>query len=244
MNVTTELIKNHRSIRKFTDKRIEEEILRDIIDAGRWAPSSSHLQAYHIVNIKDENNRRKIRELSGDQAYIESAAEFFVFCGDLNKIKYVCESNGKNFDGEYIELFLIATIDASLVAQNMLIAAESHGLGGVYIGGVRNNIEEVDKLLELPENVVPLFGMCMGYPDQNPIKKPRLPLNLVYSIDKYNSIDSESLEKYDDIVKSYYITRTKGKLDYSWSSYSSERIEGELRPHMLEYLNNKGFSKK
>lgn len=242
MNKISNTIKDHRSIRKYLDKDIPKEILMDIIDAGRWAPSSSHLQAYHIINVKDSEKRKLIAKYSGDQKYVETAREFLIFCGDLNRIKHVCENEHVKFDGDYIELFLIASIDASLVAQNVLIAAESHGLGAVYIGGLRNEIEKIDELLKLPKHVVPLFGMCLGYPNQEPIKKPRLPMTIVYSEEIYNDMDGDALEKYNDIVKSYYLTRTKGKLDHNWSEYTSERLKGESRPHMLNYLKKKGFA--
>lgn len=244
MNNVSELIKSHRSIRKYLDKEIEEDILMDILEAGRWAPSSSHLQAYHVIRIKDPEKRKVIAAYAGDQKYIESCKEFVIFCGDLSRIKHVCEEEDVKFDGAYLELFLIASIDASLVAQNVLTAAESHGLGGVYIGGIRNEIAKVDELLQLPDFVVPLFGMCLGYPDQDPIKKPRLPMSIVYSEETYNEIDQDALDKYNDIVKSYYITRTKGKLNHNWSEYTSERLDGESRPHMLEYLKSKGFASK
>jgi hypothetical protein len=67
-------------------------------------------------------------------------------------------------------------------------------------------------------------------------------MSIVYSEETYNEIDQDALDKYNDIVKSYYITRTKGKLNHNWSEYTSERLDGESRPHMLSYLKSKGFA--
>ncbi len=80
----------------------------------------------------------------------------------------------------FIELMLIASVDAALVAQNVLVAAESLGLGGVYVGGIRNDPDKMSELLNLPDRVYPVFGLCLGWPDQDPDRKPRLPQSLVF----------------------------------------------------------------
>src|SRR5690606_31594133 len=84
-----------------------------------------------------------------------------------------------------VENFIVATVDTALAAQNAVIAAESLGLGAVYIGGLRNNIEQVSELLRLPELVYPLFGMCLGVPAQSPMTRPRLPLDSILHTDTY-----------------------------------------------------------
>ena len=80
---------------------------------------------------------------------------------------------------EFTELTIIGAVDSGIMAQNCLLAAESMGLGGVYIGGLRNSPKGVDELLGLPKYTAVLFGMCLGHPDQDPQLKPRLGANVI-----------------------------------------------------------------
>ena len=209
MNETIKLMKNHRSIRKFLEKPIEEEILKEIIDCGQHTSTSSFIQAYSVIRITDKKLREEIYKLCGEQPYILEAAEFLVFCPDLNKLKIACEMNNKEMKEGFTESFIIATIDTALISQNIILAAESLGLGGVYIGGVRNNPDKISQLLNLPKNVYPAFGMCLGYPNQNPDVKPRLPMSLVLKENTY-SVDENELKEYDETINKYYIERTDG----------------------------------
>ncbi|KAB3530058.1 oxygen-insensitive NADPH nitroreductase [Alkaliphilus serpentinus] len=239
------LIKNHKSIRKFQDRPIAEGLVLDLIEAAQAAPTSSFMQAYSIIRVNDSNKRREIARLSGNQPYIEEAPLFFVFCGDLNHIHEALKLHSKSMKMGYTETFLLAAVDVSLAAQNLLIAAESRGLGGVYIGGIRNNPQEISDLLKIPPHAFPIFGMCLGYPAQQPEVKPRLPKKMIYMMDEYKPlVNSDILRTYDEVVKSYYIKRTGGKLQITWSHQMAEKMEGELRPHMREYLTNQGFQMK
>ncbi|MCK8060838.1 MULTISPECIES: oxygen-insensitive NADPH nitroreductase [unclassified Fusibacter] len=244
MNKVIETIKSHRSIRKFTKEHIPSTILQEIFDAARYASTSSFVQAYHIIRITDTTKRHAIYELSGEQPYINMAPEFLVFCADLHKLNHACELHGEKMDDGYMESMIVATVDASLVAQNLMLAAESFDLGGVYIGGLRNNIAKVSQLLNLPKHVYPLFGMCLGYPEQNPQTKPRMDISLILSENGYDAIDAEKLSQYDETVKNYYFERTHGKINHTWTEQMSEKMKNETRPFMLNYLQKQGFARK
>jgi FMN reductase (NADPH) len=165
-----DLLQNHRSIRKFTDQKITSEDLEQILYSAQMAATSSHVQAYSIVGVTDQEKKKQLAEWAGDQSYVENCAHFFVFCADLHRLGEVAIRKEKDLKDslDYTEMFMVATIDAALAAQNAAIAAESLGLGIVYIGGIRNNPDKVSQLLKLPDKVYPVFGMCLGYPDQNP----------------------------------------------------------------------------
>ncbi|VEI46017.1 nitroreductase A [Actinobacillus equuli] len=94
---------------------------------------------------------------------------------------------------------VIGAVDTGIFAQNVLLAAESVGLGGVYIGALRNDVAKVAEVLGLPKYCVPLVGMCLGYPAQDPALKPRLPATLVYYEDQYQPLDQTELAKYNEI---------------------------------------------
>lgn len=162
MNPVVELLKSHRSIRKFTERPIEPELFEELVRAGQGAATSSFLQGATIVRVKDRDKREQIAQLAGNQPHVASAAAFMVFCADLKRAGNWCREYGKSFEGDFTEHFIIATVDVALMAQSMVCAAESVGLGICYIGGIRNNPGPVSEPLELPKGVYPVFGLCLG----------------------------------------------------------------------------------
>jgi len=131
----------------------------------------------------------------------------------------------------------------ALMAQPMVVAAESAGLGICYIGGLRNNPREVSDLLQLPGGVYPVFGLCLGYPDQNPERKPRLPLAVVLKDEGYNEVgDVQRIAAYDEQVREYYRQRSGGGLGQSWSEQVAGLLSEKARPHMRGFLAEQGFT--
>lgn len=240
MNTTITQIKAHKSIRAYTDQPISVEQLDEILAAAQQAPSSSFLQAASIIRITDKALRAQIMQLSAEQAYIAGAAEFLLFCADFNRHKQIVPDAKTGF----VEQLLIGATDAAMMGQNALLAAESLGLGGVYIGAVRNHPAEIGELLGLPELVVPLFGLCLGYPAQDPQVKPRLPRPLVVHENHYQPLNKALLAEYDDQMRAYYASRTSNNKDQSWSSQITTILGREARPYMLSYLQQQGYCKK
>jgi nitroreductase len=242
MNPIIEQLRSHRSIRKYKDRLVEDRLLETILETAQCAATSSHVQAYTVVRVNNRQNRREIAELSGSQVWVAEAPVFLVFCADLNRLEKVCGMHGKEMTRGYAEQFIVATVDTALFAQNAMIAAESQGLGGVYIGGIRNNPEKVCELLHIPERVYPLFGMCLGYPDHHPPRKPRLPLKVVFKTDQYDQEPDEALLKeYDQVTNRYYKSRDSNQKDETWSSQMASLLSKVTRPHMKTFLQDRGF---
>lgn len=244
MRTLLKLIGNHRSIRKYTDQSIDDKTLKEVLTNAQFASTSSYVQAYSIIRVKNPDNRRQLAHLCGDQKYVEAAPEFLVFCADLNRLKKASEIQGMKSQEGFVETFIIATVDVALYGQNVMLGAESLGLGGVFIGGIRNHPVEVSELLKIPANVYPVFGMCLGYPNQAPEQKPRLPLDLILKEETYEDDDETLLKAYDDLVKAYYIRRTRGKVEHSWTEQMAHKMQGELRPHMKVYLEKWNLNKR
>ena len=242
MSSVIDLLKSHRSIRKFTEQAIEPELFNDLITAGQAAATSSFLQGSTVVRIKNPETRSAIAKLAGGQSYVESAAEFMIFCADLKRPGNYCDEYEKSFEGDYTEHFIIATVDVALMAQSMVAAAESVGLGICYIGGIRNDPAQVAELLGLPKGVYPVFGLCLGYPDQDPEIKPRLPLSVILKEEVYNETgDREAIAEYDENIREYYRTRTGGGHGISWTEQVSTLLSEKARPHMKEFLAAQGL---
>ncbi|HGN8816811.1 TPA: nitroreductase NfsA [Citrobacter freundii] len=238
MTPTIDLLRSHRSIRHFTDDAISDAQREAIIAAAQGTSSSSFLQCTTIVRITDKSLRESLATLSGGQKHVAQATEFWVFCADFNRHLQICPDAQLGL----AEQLLLGVVDTAMMAQNALTAAESLGLGGVFIGGLRNNIEPVTELLKLPQHVLPLFGLCLGWPADNPDIKPRLPASLVVHENQYQPLDTDVLSQYDEQLAQYYLTRGSNTRRDTWSDHIRRTIIKESRPFILEYLHKQGWA--
>ena len=245
MNEVINLLKNHRSIRKFKDQPLCREQVETIVSAAQSASTSSFIQAYSIIGISDENKKKQLAELAGGQSYVEENGYFLIFCADYHRHSLAGGIEGVNIDRnlESMETFMIALIDTSLAAQNAAIAAESMNLGICYIGGIRNNIEKVSELLNLPDRVIPLFGMAIGYPEADSALKPRLPLKAVFHENEYEDKQTE-LEAYNEIISAYYAERTNGTRQDRWTEQVIGMLTSKQREFMMDFIKSKHFALK
>lgn len=248
MNDTMKTLLNHRSIRKFKDQKITEEQITQIVQASQMASTSSFIQAYSIIGIENKDTKAKLAEFAGNQSYVEKNGHFFVFCADFHRHVVAADMEQTNITPaiETTEKFMVAVIDATLAAQNAAIAAESLGLGMCYIGGLRNEIEKVSELLQLPGNVIPLFGMAIGIPDTESDQKPRFPIESVYYKETYPA-DQQTIEKgldeYNQLISAYYSDRTKGERNDRWTEQMTRMLGTPRRTQMKDFVQGKGFMK-
>ncbi|MEH0372517.1 oxygen-insensitive NADPH nitroreductase [Vibrio mimicus] len=240
MNPVIDTMLNHRSIRAFSPEPISATQLETIIASGIAASSSSLLQVISVIRVTDGSMREQLAKLAGNQAYVASAAEFLVFCIDYQR-HYALNPNVKP---EFMELTLIGAVDAGIMAQNCLLAAESMGLGGVYIGGLRNSPNEVDALLNLPPYTAVLFGMCLGHPAQDPELKPRLAPKVILHENHYKPLNRDDVVEYDRTMIEYYQKRSGNSKQQGWSELITTKLSEESRPFMLSYLQRKGLALK
>lgn len=247
MNETIELMMKHRSVRKFKPDPVSEEQLAIIVAAGQMASSSSSVQAYSVVAVTEPELKSKLAALAGNQAYVEECPVFLVWCADLYRLSDAAKRHHpeKESYADSTENFMVATIDVALASQNAALAAESLGFGIVYIGGLRNKIEEVTELLGLPEGVYPVFGMCVGIADQETGIRPRLPLNAVLHRNRYDAEETlRGVESYDETTKAYMAARTNGERTTPWSELMAKRLTEPARLQMKSYLEGRGFMKR
>lgn len=249
MNKTIETILNHRSVRHFTDEPLTDEQIETIVKCAQMASTSSYIQAYTIIGIKNKETKQKIMSLSANQPYIAENGHFFIFCADLNR--HVLAGKMENVDVqtslESTEKFIVSVTDATLAAQNAAIAAESLGLGICYIGSIRNGIEEISKLLKLPRYVIPLFGLAVGHPAKIHDKKPRLPFEHIYHEETYEQDEDkliQQLNEYNEVVSAYYEKRTDGKRNDRWTEQITNMLKNPTRMFMKDYVTSQGFLKK
>lgn len=249
MNTMIETILNHRSIRKYEDRPLTKEQIEVIVKSAQAAATSSYVQAYTIIGITDQEKKKQLAHLVGNQPYVEKNGHLLVFCADLYRHQVVAEMENVDITDslERTENFMIAVIDAALAAQNAALAAESMGLGICYIGGLRNQLVEVSKLLNIPKHVIPLFAMTIGYPLHESSKKPRLPFAHVYHENGYQTnkeLLKERLHDYNQTIQQYYKERTNNERQDTWTSQMAVKFTTPTRLYMKEYVQKQGFDKK
>ncbi|MFC0561730.1 oxygen-insensitive NADPH nitroreductase [Halalkalibacter alkalisediminis] len=239
-----DLINSHRSIRKFSSKELTNTQVKTIVEAGRWAPTSHHVQAYSIIVVEDKETKQQLAKLAGNQTYVETCPVFFVICADYYRLKQASDQHSQPFEIGEQEQVIVGAVDAALVAQNMLLAGRSLGMGGVMIGGIRNDPDSVSSLLELPEFTFPVMGLCLGYPSQNPDQKPRLPHEAVVHYEKYDPTKiGRAMTEYDQLMQQYYQDRTQGKRSDAWSEQMASFLSRPKRPQVGSFIKKQGFLK-
>lgn len=242
MNQTINTLLKHSSVRSYTNQEISEEIVEMLIRSAQAASSSHFIQAYSIIQINDQSIRSKIAHLLDNPKHIIEAPLYFVFVADLSRHKRILDMHEIQMASLESEALLIATVDAALAAQNMFVAAESLGLGGVYTGVLRNTPYEISKLLNLPEHSFALFGLCFGYPSKVNEVKPRLPIKEILHIDTYDTNKSiVNLKEYNQVMNEYYSKRSSNSKNEVWTEQIAHYFNSTLRPHMNSFLKSIGF---
>ncbi|MDR1568231.1 MAG: nitroreductase family protein [Streptococcaceae bacterium] len=198
MNQTINLMTAHYSVRKFKQEAIKDEDLKQIIQAGRCASTWMNFQSYSVIVVKSAQIKQQFYDILNQESVL-SCDTLVVFVGDLYRASQVADYHGKNFAPEGVDRLLISSVDASLAAQNTLLAAESLGLGGVIIGTLRTQSELFSQILDLPVYTYPLLCLALGVPDEIHQIKPRLPYEAVVFETSYRKLAPDYIAAYDKI---------------------------------------------
>lgn len=243
MNETIKTIQNHRSIRSFLDKSIDDKIIDEILKSSQAMPTSINAQQISVIVIKDKETKAKIANLAGGQPWIEAAPVFLVFVIDFYKTNLAAEKNGlKQVIHESVEGTMAGTFDAGLAMGGAIISAESLGLGIVPIGGVRKNPSEIIKLLGLPEYTYPTVGLAIGYPKDNSRQKPRLPFNTFKHEETYKTDGlKESIDQYDKNME-VYLKEIGREVEGNWSKNTSNLYQYVYYPEVYPTMKQQKFN--
>ena len=206
----------HRSIRFFLREPLAAGHLDLIVEAGRRAPTDAQGHMYSFVRITDPALRDEIATRCANQQHIRDAAEFFVVCLDVHRLRRLVEHRSGEWGMEARIGLIYGACDATMVAQNMVVAAETLGYGTCYIGAVQNATDVIARLLRLPEGVLPLYGLCIGVIDeaQKPPLRPRVPRDLCFFENSYTAAFAP-----EDLERAYAAMSVKRDWFLALSSY-------------------------
>ena len=191
----TNAIFNHRSIRKYKSDKIDDKILNEILLAGTRASTTGNMQVYSIVATTNQEIKDKLWESHFKQDMVKQAPVVLTFCADFNRFNKWCENRNAKPGYDNFLSFYTASIDALLAAQNVAVAAVDKGLGICYLGTTTYMASSIIDTLNLPEGVVPVTTLVVGYADENPDLTDRLPLEGVIHIDTYKDYNKDDIDK-------------------------------------------------
>ncbi len=219
---TLNQMKERYSCRAFSDKKIPEDVLKEILEVGLRAASGGNLQPYSIIVVKDEDNKKALYEACGEQKFIQDADVNLVFLMDWHKYDiYTKQKNAPFVAYKTFFHFLIALEDIMCTAQTIETAAFLSGIGSCYVGSIIGEAELVKETLNLPDKTYPVLILSLGYPKNDPpIKIKKLSYDTMVFDEKYRDFNDEEIFKaYED----KYEGRTTGLPQKE--PYKSEKLE-------------------
>lgn len=232
------LLTNHRSIRSYLPKEIETDLLKEILESGIRASNTGNMQLYSVIVTQDAEKKKALAPLHFNQPMVMQAPLLLTICIDINRFYKWCLLRNTKADFNNLLWLLNGTIDASLVAQNICVAAENKGLGICYLGTALYNAPEISSILKLPSGVIPITAITVGYPEVVPEQTDRLPFEAVVHYEEYSDFDESSINE---------LYKDKESLDSSAKFVAENRKENlaqvftEVR---YKKADNKHFSKK
>ena len=191
-------ILRRRTHRRYSDQPVPAELLDALLSVAFSASAKSDYQQASVIQVRDPDRRRQIAELIPAMPWIGVSPVFLVFCADANRLQKICDLRGRPTPNQNLEAFFNATVDAALVMQTFILAAEHVGLGCCPISVIRNHLPRVREILSLPERVIPVAGLCVGYPAGEGHISMRLPARVTRHVDRYDDTDlARELDDYD-----------------------------------------------
>jgi FMN reductase [NAD(P)H] len=185
-NVLIRRVLSRKTVRRYSDKMPDENLLDVLTAAALSASAKSDFQQASILRVRDAAKRAAIGELFPAMPWIGNAPAFFIFLGDARRLQNIGEIRGKPVQNGTLEGFFNASVDAALAMQTMILCAESVGLGVCPISVIRNEVDKVAAVLGLPDLVFPVTGLCLGYPQGDGYVSLRLPRLATTHLDRYD----------------------------------------------------------
>ncbi|MCJ8056626.1 nitroreductase family protein [Shinella curvata] len=206
-NEQIEHMMNHRSVRRYLPDTLPDGALETMVAAAQSASSSSNLHMWSVVAVTDPKMKSELYRTSGHgNPFIEVAPAFLLWVADQSRNNAISKANGGSaIVHDHLDAFVMATIDTALAAQNAALAAESLGLGTVYIGGMRNKSKDVADLLGLPDYAYVTFGMVVGYPapEAQGRLRPRPSQDVVLHRNRYEADRASRIAAYEEPLKHF-----------------------------------------
>lgn len=236
----------HRTIRAYSPQPVGEDVMDTLIEVARASATSSFQQQVTLIRVTDQALREEVYAVSGQPYVSGSAGELVIFVVDLHRNAVLRERAGADLEPlTRTNLFLQGVEDAVIAAQNVVVAAESLGLGTTYLGSICADPRRMIRALGLPRHTFPLLGMLIGHPAQDPQYKPRLPREITVGENTYPAVEEHAaaLAAYDATVEEYYDMRDTNRRVDSFSTQIARALGkgASSESAILEVLHEQGL---
>ena len=190
-----ESIKNRRTIRKYKQQDISADLLNELLEESFRASTMGNMQLYSVVVTRDAEMKAKLAPAHFNQPMVTSAPVVLTFCADFNRFSKWCRQRKAEPGYNNFISFLNAATDALLVTQNFCTLAEENGLGICFLGTTIYNPDQIIEILGLPEQVIPVATITVGYPDEHPEQPDRLPAGAFVHEETYHDYTSADIDR-------------------------------------------------
>jgi FMN reductase [NAD(P)H] len=239
----------HRVHRRYQPREVAPELLRLLCACALSAPSKSDLQQADILIVRDHAKIKSIGALLPEMPWVCDAPVFLVFLANGSRLPQISQLRGKPFPNDHLDLMFNATVDAAIVMTTFLRAAEAVDLGCCPISVIRDHAATVSTMLGLPEKVIPVAGMCLGWPAEKGGITPRLSLDTTVHEEKFSErnlpADVDAYDRRRAGVWPYRNQRDPGQFGrvefYGWSEDKARQYAVPLRADFGAFVRAKGF---
>jgi nitroreductase len=197
MSEKSNLFLQRRSIRKYSDKNVDETLLSALLESATRASTTGNMQLYSIIVNRDAEKKEELAPFHFNQKMITEAPVVLTFCADFNRFNKWCRLRNAEPGYDNFLSFVTAAIDTVIAAQTFCVAAEAEGLGICYIGTTTYNASKLVEAYKLPRGVIPVTTVTLGWPEETPTQVDRLPVSAVIHKEVYKDYSD------DDIAEIY-----------------------------------------
>jgi nitroreductase/FMN reductase [NAD(P)H] len=242
-------ISTHRVHRRYLARDIPPYLMRLLCACALSAPSKSDLQQADIVVVREKMKIDAFADLLPEMPWLRETPAFLVFLANGRRLTKICQMRGRPFPNDHLDLLFNATVDAAIVMTTFLLAAEAVGLGCCPISVIRDHAAIVSEMLALPEKVIPIAGMCLGWPAEEGNITPRLSLETTVHEERFadNNLDA-AIEAYDHrraATRPYRAQREPERFGrnefYGWSEDKARQYAVPLRADFGAFVRAKNF---
>lgn len=242
--------RNRRTIRKYSDRLLSETLLSSLLEAAAHAPNTGNMQLYSVVVTRDEEGKKRLSPAHFGQPSVTGAQAVLTFCADLRRFSRWCGLSNATPGYDNFQALTWGIVDATIVAQQFVTLAEAEGLGTCYLGTTTYNAPEIASILRLPELVVPVVTVTVGWPEGESKVSDRLPLGAWVFDEVYEESSDEALKSFYaekeslEENKKYVAENGKQTLAQVFTDIRYKKADNELfSTKFKEFLKQQGFGR-
>lgn len=247
--MTQDYFKNRHTIRRYDGRReVTDDLIREITEEAMHAPTTGNMQLYSVIITRSEEGKRRLSPAHFGQPQVASAAVVLTFCADFRRFVNWCRASGADPGYDNFQSFMTAVLDTALFAQQFCTIAEMRGLGTCYLGTTTYNAPQIAEALDLPEMVVPVTTLTVGWPAAPGEECGRLPVGAVLHHEKYNDRNDEQIKELyaekeaREDSRRFVAENGKESLAQVFTDVRYPRSNNELFSEIyLEFIRKQGF---